>query len=75
MSVPLTKSMAPQPQSQHPPSSKPKPPPAAAKSPIKFAYNGSYIPPSMGQKGNIWERINRCLKLKKDMQKILDDRS
>ena len=74
MSVPLAKSMAP-PTSKPtpPPSAKPTPPPAAAKPPIKFAYNGSYIPPSMDQKGNIWERIDRCLKLKKDMQKTLDD--
>ena len=34
---------------------------------------GSYVPPSMDKNGDIWERIDRCLKLKKDMKKTLDD--
>ena len=34
---------------------------------------GSYTPPSLDKEGTIWERIDRCLKLKKDMKKTLDE--
>ena len=34
---------------------------------------GSYIPPSMNTNGNIFQRIEQCIKLKKDMKKTLDD--
>ena len=34
---------------------------------------GSYIPPSMNTKGTIFQRIEQCIKLKKDMKKTLDD--
>ena len=34
---------------------------------------GSYIPPSMNTKGTLFDRIGKCLKLKKDMKKTLED--
>ena len=34
---------------------------------------GSYTPPSLDKNGTIWERIDHCLKLKKDMKKTLDE--
>ena len=34
---------------------------------------GSYTPPSLDKNGTIWERIDRCLKLKSDMKKTLDE--
>ena len=35
--------------------------------------SGPYVPPSMDQNGTIWERIDKCLKMKKEMKKTLED--
>jgi hypothetical protein len=34
---------------------------------------GSYTPPSMNTNGTLFQRIEQCIKLKKDMKKTLDD--
>ena len=34
---------------------------------------GSYVPPSMNTKGTLFQRIEQCIKLKKDMKKTLED--
>ena len=47
--------------------------PGAAKSQPETQSSGSYIPPSMDQNGTIWERIDKCLKMKKEMKNTLDD--
>ena len=39
----------------------------------EIEISGSYIPPSMNTNGNIFQRIEQCIKLKKDMKKTLDD--
>jgi hypothetical protein len=46
---------------------------AAAKSTPEASSLGPYVPPSMDQNGTIWERIDKCLKLKKEMKKTLED--
>jgi hypothetical protein len=38
-----------------------------------ISIEGDYVPPSMDKNGTIWERIDHCLKLKKDMKKTLDE--
>ena len=44
-----------------------------SKSEPEIEINDSYIPPSMDKNGSIWDRIDHCLKLKKDMKKTLDE--
>ena len=39
----------------------------------EIEITGSYIPPSMNTNGNIFQRIEQCKQLKKDMKKTLDD--
>lgn len=51
----------------------PKTEPSSAQAKSDQEIVGSYVPPSMDKNGDIWERIDRCLKLKKDMKKTLDD--
>jgi cell division protein FtsB len=48
-------------------------PSSTAKSDGQVSITGTYVPPSMDKKGTIWERIDHCLKLKKDMKKTLDE--
>ena len=48
-------------------------PSAAAKSTPEASSSGPYVPPSMDQNGTIWERIDKCLKMKKEMKKTLED--
>ena len=38
-----------------------------------ISIEGDYVPPSMDKRGTMWERIDHCLKLKKDMKKTLDE--
>ena len=47
--------------------------PSSTKSSGPVASTGSYVPPSRDKNGTIWERIDRCLKLKNDMKGTLDD--
>ena len=39
----------------------------------KSEPTGTYVPPSMDKNGSIWDRIDKCLKMKKEMKKTLDD--
>lgn len=48
-------------------------PTGAAKSATEAPSSGPYVPPSMDQNGTIWERIDKCLKMKKEMKKTLED--
>jgi cell division protein FtsB len=48
-------------------------PSSATKSNGQVSITGTYVPPSMDKNGTIWERIDHCLKLKKDMKKTLDE--
>ena len=50
-----------------------KKPEASPKTEPTSEIVGTYVPPSMDKNGSIWDRIGRCLKLKKDMKKTLDD--
>ena len=43
------------------------------KSEPEIEFKDSYIPPSMDKNGSIWDRIDHCLKLKKDMKKTLEE--
>ena len=79
----------PPPQSKPKPVSQPPQKPAQAPAPPKssnednYFYKpsaaptieivGSYVPPSMNTKGTIFQRIDQCIKLKKDMKKTLED--
>ena len=65
------------------PVQKPQNPPPTKPSNDNFFYKpsekpqvelvGSYVPPSMNTKGTIFQRIDQCKKLKKDMKKTCDD--
>ena len=46
---------------------------SGTKSEPESQSSGSYVPPSMDKNGTIWERIDKCLKMKKEMKKTLDD--
>ncbi len=39
------------------------------KSGKEVEIEGTYVPPSMDKNGSIWDRIENCLKLKKNMKK------
>ena len=69
-----------------PPVSKPTPPPVKKPKPPQnlpsnsyrssqsdIQIEGAYIPPSMNKNGNIFDRINQTIKLKKDMKQTLDE--
>lgn len=48
-------------------------PSADTKSAPETPSSGPYVPPSLDQNGTIWERIDKCLKMKKEMKKTLED--
>ena len=61
-----------------PPVKKPKPPQNLPSNSYKSSQSdiqieGAYIPPSMNKNGNIFDRINQTIKLKKDMKQTLDE--
>ena len=62
-----------QPPKQTPPPPKPAPSPSNPPSSAPIQIVGSYVPPSLDTKGTIFERINKCKALKKDMKKTLED--
>lgn len=70
----------PPPVSYQPPKSTPPPPPKPAPAPTSnppsapsIPIVGSYVPPSMDKKGTIWQRIDKCKALKKDMKKTCEN--
>ena len=68
--------------SNYPPKTNPPPPQKTSPKPPlvdtkssnpSIQIVGSYIPPSMNKKGNIFDRIEQTIKLKNDMKKTLDE--
>ena len=84
--VPQKTTLPPQPKasttSNYPPKTNPPPPQKTSPKPPlvdtkssnpSIQIVGSYIPPSMNKKGNIFDRIAQTIKLKNDMKKTLDE--